>query len=194
VIDPIALILNDGRAANRANDPMSNLCGLSTVGLDGRPKVRTLILWDVRNDGLALLANTTSPKHHELERDPHFEALLVWPIIQRQYRLRGEVREMTASDLSTLWNRKRYELKLLDHYYSRYQGQSLPVVREEFLRLMGDLESEFPDSATIPVPDSAIGLLLNLDEIDVWNGSARFPERTLFRRNESVWTETALTP
>src|SRR5262249_13877445 len=125
---------------------------------------------------------------------PHFEALLVWPTIQRQYRLRGEVNELKASDLTALWNRKRYELKLLDHYYSRYLGQSMPVAREEFLRLMGDLEVEFSDSATIPVPDSAIGLLLNPDEIDVWNGSARFPERTLFRRNESSWTETALTP
>jgi len=195
VNNPIIQLKGDWADARKANDPMSNLCALSTVGAeDGRPRVRTLIVWDIRDDGVVLLANTTSPKWREIQRNPHFEATLVWTSIQRQYRLRGEAEALPMPELALLWQRKRYELKLLDHYYSRFQGQSAPVVRAEFLRRMADLESEFPDSSTVPVASSAVGLLLKPQEIDVWNGASRFPERTLFIRQDASWSETSLAP
>jgi pyridoxamine 5'-phosphate oxidase len=193
VSDPVQQVRTDWEAAKKAGDSGANLCALSTVDLrDGRPRVRTLILWDIRDDGVALLTNTTSPKWHELQMNPHFELMILWATIQKQYRLRGVVRELPESDLRSLWSKKRYELKLLDHYYHGGPRQSTPVDRSEFLRSMAELETRYPEP--VPMPDSAKGLLLKPDEIDVWNGTARFPERVLFVRDGASWNQTNLAP
>jgi pyridoxamine 5'-phosphate oxidase len=192
-VNPIEQIRSDWDAARKAGDPGANLCALATVGVDdGRPRVRTLILWDVRDGGAALLTNTTSPKWQELQANPHFELMILWTSIQKQYRLRGLGHDLPEPELRALWSKKRYELKLLDHYYHRGPQQSAPVDRSEFLKSMAALESTYPES--VPMPDSAKGLLLTPDEIDVWNGSERFPERLLFVREGEMWSRTNLAP
>jgi pyridoxine/pyridoxamine 5'-phosphate oxidase len=59
---------------------------------------------------------------------------------------------------------------------------------------MAGIETEFPDSQTIPVAPNAKGLLLSPDEIDLWHGVERFPERTLFTRQGNAWSEKSLAP
>jgi pyridoxamine 5'-phosphate oxidase len=191
--NPIEQIRSDWEKARKAGDPTANLCALSTVGLtDGRPRVRTLIMWDVTESGVVLLTNTTSPKWHELQRNPHFEVMILWTSIHKQYRLRGRVRDLPEGELQGMWAKKRYELKLLDHYYYGGPQQSAPVDRAEFLKNMADLEARYPESP--PMPDSAKGLLLAADEIDVWNGKERFPERLLFVRTGAAWSTSNLAP
>src|SRR5687767_9292432 len=109
-MNPIQEIRDDWDAARKAGDPTANLCALSTVGfVDGRPRVRTLILWDVRDDGVVLLTNTTSPKWYELQGNPHFEVMMLWTSVMKQYRVRGVTRDLPLADLREQWEKKRYE-------------------------------------------------------------------------------------
>ena len=97
--DPIHQIREDWKAAKDADDPLAGLCALSTVSVDdGRPRVRTLVLWDIREEGVVLLTNNTSPKWHELRRRPCHEVMILWTSVQKQYRLRGEASGLPDSD------------------------------------------------------------------------------------------------
>lgn len=193
--DPIQRLLEDWKSAKAARDPLAELCLLSTISLeDDRPRVRTLVLWEIHRTGLVVLTNDTSPKWRELHRNPAFELALLWTSLQKQYRIRGDAAELPELQMKTLWARKRRELKLLDHFYSRRHRQSEPVDRDEFLKAMHDLEIEFPSEDSTPVAPAARGLLLKPSEIDIWDGNANFPDRTLFRQENGSWSTMSLAP
>jgi pyridoxamine 5'-phosphate oxidase len=193
---PIHMLQADQEKARSLSDPSSDLCALATVDADGCPAVRTLVLWEVRDEGPVLLTNITSPKWHHLSLNGKFELLILWTTLQRQYRLRGGFVELEMGELTRLWSKKRYELKLLDHYYlrGRAQSDSMPSF-DEMTHAMESLKQEFHDPDAVPMPHTAKGLQLVISEIDVWEGNTPCPTRTLFVKNaDAQWTKKHLVP
>jgi pyridoxamine 5'-phosphate oxidase len=65
---------------------------LSTLGLDGAPSARVLILKHVDDDGWQFAAHAAAPKGRELSRQPAAALTFYWPAQARQVRVRGPVR------------------------------------------------------------------------------------------------------
>jgi pyridoxamine 5'-phosphate oxidase len=69
---------------------------LSTVGPDGVPSARILILKNVDEAGWQFAVHAASPKGQDLLRHPAAALTFHWPAQARQIRLRGPVRPATA--------------------------------------------------------------------------------------------------
>jgi pyridoxamine 5'-phosphate oxidase len=64
---------------------------LSTVGADGRPDARVVILKDLTSSGWQVASSTDSPKGRQLAANPSAALSFFWPAAGRQVRIRGAV-------------------------------------------------------------------------------------------------------
>ncbi|MFC8237258.1 pyridoxal 5'-phosphate synthase [Streptomyces sp. NPDC057284] len=101
--DPVDLFLDWLRAAVAAGVPDAHAMTLSTVGEDGGPDARVLILKNVDNTGWQFAVHADSPKGRQLTDRPRAALTFYWPRQGRQVRMRGTVApasaEQRAADL-----------------------------------------------------------------------------------------------
>ena len=75
---------------------------LSTVGDDGSPDARVLILKDLDEQGWHFATSAASPKGVQLSHHPEAALTFYWPKVGRQVRIRGMVvalgRDVNAAD------------------------------------------------------------------------------------------------
>ncbi|SFR99854.1 Pyridoxamine 5'-phosphate oxidase [Agrococcus baldri] len=103
---PLALFTTwlDDAIASGARQP--NAFTLSTIGEDGAPASRTLIVKDVDEHGLHFSSNRGSRKGQELERNPVATALFFWRELGRQVEVSGFVTEMGADASAADWRER----------------------------------------------------------------------------------------
>jgi pyridoxamine 5'-phosphate oxidase len=203
--DPIAMIRFERERARSADDPLVDVCYLATVGDVAaagrampapRPEVRALVLRDIADEGVGILINRTSPKWTQLQAASSATLLIHWPLVGRQYRIFGPVREMDEAQKLRHWRQKRHVSRLTEHYYTEFYPQSTPIAsHDDYLAGIETLRQRWPDSADVPVPDSLIGMLVVPDEVEVWHSSPdRLHYRRRFRRAASGWDVEVLVP
>ena len=102
--DPIDLFLDWMREAIDAGVPEPHAMTLSTVGEDGMPDARVLILKGVDARGLAFASTSSSRKGRQLAAHPEAALTFWWQPLLRSVRLNGRVVEAsaegTAADLA----------------------------------------------------------------------------------------------
>ena len=75
-----------------------NAMALSTVGADGAPDVRYVLVRGVDQRGLAFYTNLTSAKALQLDAHPVAAAAFGWLELHRQVRVRGSVERVADHD------------------------------------------------------------------------------------------------
>jgi len=96
--DPFALFDTWLSAARESepNDP--NAMALATVGADGMPSMRMVLLKGVDPEGFVFYTNYESRKGGELLNHPKAALLFHWKSRRRQVRVEGAVSQVTAED------------------------------------------------------------------------------------------------
>ncbi len=194
---PIGEIREERERARREGDPLADVCFLATSAPGEGPQCRPLTLRQIAGAGFGLLLNRLSPKWRQIEAGGPPLLLLYWPSIHRQYRVRGELRPMDASDREAQWSLKARSSRLLEHYYGACRPQSSEVPsREAFLEEMEALGRRFPEGGAIPAPGTLEGVWLRPARIETWHGSPhdRLHHRRLHTRDGAVWHSRALVP
>ncbi|GLY87579.1 pyridoxine/pyridoxamine 5'-phosphate oxidase [Actinoallomurus iriomotensis] len=101
--EPVDLFLGWLREAVEAGVPDPHAMTLSTVGADGGPDARVLILKNVDAGGWQFAVHAGSPKGRQLADVPRAALTFYWPLQGRQVRVRGAVEpaspEQSAADL-----------------------------------------------------------------------------------------------
>jgi pyridoxamine 5'-phosphate oxidase len=197
-VDPLSLVVDDRARARAAGDPLVDLCVLATAGRGWEaavPGVRPIVLRDIGPQGIGLLISETSPKWEPLVAG-HYELLLLWLTIRRQYRVRGTIAPMPDALVESYWNHKVHESRLLDLYYAAYGAQSTLVAsRAEFLDGIAALRRQYPTPDAVPRPDLLRGIYLVPERVEIWRGSPdRLHDRQRFIRAGAGWREETLVP
>ena len=105
--------------AARASDPADyNAMTLSTIGLDGHPNARVVLLRSLEvvegEPAVAFYTNYESAKGRELDAHPHAAATFFWRELERQMRIRGRVVRMSEADSDRYFaSRPRESLSLI---------------------------------------------------------------------------------
>lgn len=71
---------------------------LATVGSDGFPSARIILLKDVSEKGLTFFTNYESRKGKQLSENPKAALVFYWPELERQVRFEGKVDKLTDSE------------------------------------------------------------------------------------------------
>lgn len=175
-----------GRVVER--DP--NAMTLATVGADGRPSARIVLLRGYGEDGFVFFTNYDSRKGSELEANPHATLLLFWAALERQIRIEGTVSRVSAEESDAYFALRPVGNRL--GAWASPQSREIPS-RESLVQRVREFEERFGSAP--PRPDNWGGYRLHPDSIEFWQGrSDRLHDRLLYRREGADWTRVRLAP
>lgn len=169
-----------------------NAMTVSTIGLDGYPKNRVVLLKKYTHEGFIFFTNYNSEKGKAIEMNPNVCLSFFWPNMERQIIIKGKA-EKIAENLS-------------DGYFeSRPEGSKLGAIvsnqsnvidsRETLEKSLKKLEQEYRNKE-IKRPEHWGGYLVRPISMEFWQGRpSRLHDRIRYRLEEDLnWKMERLAP
>jgi pyridoxamine 5'-phosphate oxidase len=184
--------LNDAMArAEKAGAALTNGMCLATVGADGRPHTRTVLLKGADERGFVFYTNLGSSKARELDSNPHASLCFWWSVIEEQVRIEGTV-ERVSDDEADEYFASRPRGSQLGAWASR-QSETL-VSRAQLLKEFGKCALKF-HVKKIPRPEFWGGYRLVPDRVEFWcSREDRLHDRTEYALEDGRWVKRLLYP
>ena len=173
------------------NDP--NALALATVGKNGIPSVRMVLLKDFNEKGFIFYTNLNSQKSNEIKSNPNASMCFHWKSLLRQVRITGVLSNVSDSDSDNYYNSRSYESRI--GAWASNQSSILKS-RDELLKLIEEFKKKYPNEKNIPRPKHWSGWNLNPIEIEFWlDGKDRIHERLRYtKKNDNKWEKNLLSP
>ena len=191
--DPFALIsawMSEAEAGE-PNDP--NAMALATVGADGMPSVRMVLLKGFDADGFVFYTNLESRKGEQLRAHPKAALCLHWKSLRRSVRAEGLASSVSDAEADAYFD-SRPRSSRIGAWASR---QSRPLAgRFELERRVAEYTAKF-GLGGIPRPPFWSGFRLAPLRIEFWkDGAFRLHDRLAFKREAlgETWTIEHLFP
>jgi len=169
-----------------------NAMSVATIGLDGFPKTRVVLLKKFNEEGFIFYTNYNSEKGKAIIENPNVCLSFFWPTVERQIIIKGKAEKTTVA--------------ISDNYFaSRPDGsklgalvspQSEVILNREFLEnSLIELEKEC-EGKEIQRPSHWGGFLVRPVEVEFWQGRPnRLHDRIRYQlQNEFDWKIDRLAP
>ncbi|MBR8273868.1 pyridoxamine 5'-phosphate oxidase [Burkholderia cenocepacia] len=191
--DPFAQFDRWFKEALAAQLPEPNTMTLATVGADGRPSARIVLIKGVDERGFVFFTNYESRKGHDLAVHPQAALLFYWIELERQVRIEGRI-EKTSAEESDRYFASRPLGSRIGAWASE---QSAVIDSRATLEAREKAVSEhYGDNP--PRPPHWGGYRLVPDSIEFWQGRpSRLHDRLLYTRDAAAasgWTISRLSP
>jgi pyridoxamine 5'-phosphate oxidase len=143
-----------------------NAMTVSTIGLDGFPKSRIVLLKKFNEEGFIFYTNYNSEKGKAIAQNPNVCLSFFWPTLERQVIIKG-IAEKTAQIISDNYFASRPDGSKLGAIVS---PQSDVIPNREFLEnRLQELEKQF-EGKEIHRPENWGGFLVKPSEVEFWQG------------------------
>ncbi len=178
--------------ANEAKVIEPNAMSLATVGKDGRPLVRTVLLKSFDEAGFVFYTNLESRKGRQLAENPQASALFPWLGMERQVIVCGHVERVTTAETASYFA-TRPRGSQLGAWVS--PQSSIITTRELLEEELEEAKKKFGEGP-IPVPSWWGGFRIVPREIEFWQGRpSRLHDRFLYSRDgQNSWKIDRLAP
>ncbi|HWT71460.1 MAG TPA: pyridoxamine 5'-phosphate oxidase [Oxalicibacterium sp.] len=189
--DPIKQFAKWFEEALHAQVPEPNAMGVSTVGEDGRPSSRILLIKDFDERGFTWFTNYDSRKGLHLSKKPYAALLFHWVELERQVRIEGRVEQVTAEESERYFQSRPLKSRI----GALASAQSQPIADRALLeQQFHQAEEKYGEHP--PRPEHWGGYRLQPDYVEFWQGRrSRMHDRIAYRKNEAgVWVRQRLQP
>ena len=179
---------DEARAAGVAD---VNALALASVGPDGQPGLRTVLLKDVSDGGFVFFTNYGSNKGRALQAHPQATMLFHWRELNRRVIVEGRVQQVSEAESAAYFS-SRPRGSQLSAWASR---QSAEIdSRDTLEQQLADVSARFGDGP-IPLPPFWGGFRLMPDRIEFWQGRPnRLHDRLAYQRSDNHWAVHRLQP
>ena len=190
-IDHFRTLLSAAQAVDRAILPEPTAMTLATVGSDGQPSARLVLLKAVDDRGFVFYTNLRSRKGRDLEANPRAALTVHWQPLEVQVRVEGRAERVGDAEAD-------------EYFATRPRGsqigawasdQSDELVNAAHLDArFAEMERRFA-GRDVPRPPHWSGYRVIPERIEFWrNRPSRLHERRLFLRESGSWRERLLYP
>ena len=176
---------NEAEESQLVEEP--NAMTISTVGVDGFPKNRVVLLKKIKTEGFVFYTNYESEKGKALAKNPKVCLSFFWPALERQVIIKGEVVKISQQESEDYFN-SRPEGSRLGAIVSH---QSSPVPNLSYLEeKLEELEEDYKNKE-IKKPEYWGGYLVKPFSFEFWQGRPnRLHDRFVYELSkEKKWEE-----
>jgi pyridoxamine 5'-phosphate oxidase len=169
-----------------------NAMTLATVGADGQPTLRTVLLKLFDHDGFVFYTNYGSRKARQIAENSRVALLFPWVKLARQVAVTGVAEKVSLAESARYFASRPHESQL-----GAWISQQSTVIGSRQL-LMNELEkikARFK-KGEVPLPDFWGGYRVRPTSIEFWQGqTSRLHDRFLYTRQaDAGWTIERLAP
>ena len=168
-----------------------NAMTIATVGLNGFPKSRVVLLKSYDSDGFIFYTNFKSEKGKAIAQNPNVCLSFFWPSTERQVIIQGMV-EKVDEETAT------------EYYHSRPRGsqlgawaspQSSEIASREVLEdNLTQVEQKY-DGQEVPKPENWGGYIVKPINMEFWQGRQnRLHDRIIYNKEDAKWSSKRLAP
>lgn len=189
--DPIIQFGHWFQEAVSAELPEPNAMSLATVGSDGKPSLRIVLLKDFDARGFTWYTNYQSRKGKDLLKNPHAAITFHWVELERQMRIEGRVERVDPAESDAYFQIRPIKSRL----GAIASMQSQPIdSRESLEKKFDEAGAEFGDNP--PRPAHWGGYRLTPDWMEFWQGRrSRLHDRVAYTRgSDGHWSRQRLQP
>ncbi len=168
-----------------------NAMTISTIGMDGFPKGRVVLLKKYDEYGFYFYTNYNSEKGKSIAHNNKVSLSFFWPNMERQVIVKGIAEKTTETDSANYFHSRPKGSQLgaaASHQSSVVKSRA--VLENELLRLEKEYENK-----EVPKPAEWGGYLVRPISIEFWQGRAnRLHDRIRYTLKEDEWVIERLEP
>ena len=189
--DPFALFGRWLAEAERSEPREPNAMSVATVGADGMPSVRVLLLKGLDQRGFVFYTNLASRKAAQMAANPKVALCFHWKSLGRQVRVEGLAERVTEAEADAYFA-SRPRGSQIGAWASR---QSEPLESRAVLeRAVAEMEARY-GSGPVPRPPHWSGTRVVPERIEFWREREfRLHDRIIYLRSGGGWSSQRVYP
>ena len=188
--DPLKQFEHWLQQALDAQLPEPTAMTLATVGSEGRPSTRIVLLKGLDARGIVWYSNYQSRKGRELAANPHAALQFHWVELERVVRIEGRV-EAVEAELSDAY----YASRPLDSRIGAWASPQSQVIESRAVLVTQAARFGLKYALDPPRPPHWGGYRLRPDAWEFWQGrKSRLHDRLRYRLHDGAWQRERLAP
>jgi pyridoxamine 5'-phosphate oxidase len=168
-----------------------NAMTIATVGADGKPSARTVLLKGINEVGFMFFTHYTSKKGQQIDDNQYVSLLFWWRELERQVRIEGKAVKVSRE-------------KSEQYFHTRPKGsqlgavaspQSKIITRAQLEANYNEVEEQYKDVPEVPLPENWGGYIVVPELIEFWQGRQnRLHDRVEYIYEGQAWKRYRLAP
>jgi pyridoxamine 5'-phosphate oxidase len=173
-----------------AQVPEPNAMTLATVGAEGRPSTRIVLIKGFDARGIVWYTNYESRKGRELAEHPHAALQFHWVELERMVRIEGRVEKTSAEESDAYFNSRP-----LDSRLGAWASPQSQVIASRAVLVANAAKAAARHALSPPRPPHWGGYRLVPDTWEFWQGrKSRLHDRLRYRLDNAAWVRERLAP
>ena len=172
----------------KVNEPTA--MNLATVGDNGRPQARIVLLKEVAAEGLVFFSNYQSRKCRAMVHNPYAAVTFFWPELERQVRIEGIVQQLNNTDSDAYFKTRPYTSRI-----GAWASQQSEVISSKLELMTRATKFAAKYLLAVPRPPHWGGYVLIPDQFEFWQGRpSRLHDRIQYIWQNDNWIRQRLAP
>lgn len=170
--------------------PEPNAMTLATVGPDGRPSTRVVLIKGCDSRGIVWYTNYESRKGRELAAHPQAALQFHWVELERVVRIEGRVEKVDAAESDAY-----FASRPLDSRIGAWASPQSQVISSRAVLVANAAKAAAQHGLHPPRPPHWGGFRLMPERWEFWQGrKSRLHDRLVYRQQDGAWVKERLAP